>query len=141
MTVPSLAVVYCSAGTHDVQLVQINFTPNSITTYCQFAIGSLALGCSVHITRENDVAPLKMLKVMRESNTSDSGLPLSVEVTADGLESGVYTVAVYDIERNGETRTNETPAHVEMVDITEPTKPTEISVSTDPSSSPTGMSC
>ena len=104
-------------------MVEIDFTPNSITTNCQFAVGSLALGCSVYITRQdNEDTPVASLSAMRNSN--EQGLPLSVEVTAENLESGVYTVTVYDIESNGETKIEDTPAHTETVDITEPTKPT-----------------
>ena len=119
-----------TAGTHDVQAVVIDFTPNSITTNCQFATGSLALGCSVHISNETE-AEVEVHKVMRDAN--GQGLPLSVEVTVEGLESGVYTVTVYDIESDGEASTDGAPAHTQTIDISEPTtQPTTSDTSTTP---------
>ena len=108
-----------STGTHDVQLVEIDFTSTSITANCQFAVGSPALGCSVHICRDN--TPVKIVPVMRKAGDNEEGLPLSAEGMAVGLESGVYTVTVFDIESDGEIRTDGTPAHSETVDITQPT--------------------
>ena len=65
-----------------------------------------------------------MLSVMRESGANEEGLSLSAEGKAEGLESGVYTVRVYDIESNGETSSSGAPAHTETVDITQPTTST-----------------
>ena len=110
-----------TSGTHDVQLVEISFTPTSIIANCQFAVGSPALGCSVHIVSQDDDTSVMMLSVMRESGANEEGLSLSAEGKAEDLESGVYTVRVYDIESNGETSSSGTPAHTETVEITQPT--------------------
>ena len=56
-------------------------------------------------------------------NPDGQGLPLTLEVTVE-LESGVYTVRVYDIESDGQTSTDRDPAHMQTVDITQPTSPT-----------------
>ena len=114
--------------------MEIDFTPTSIIANCQFAVGSPALGCSVHIVSQDDDTSVMMLSVMRESGANEEGLSLSAEGKAEGLESGVYTVRVYDIESNGETSSSGTPAHTETVDITQPTT----SPSTTPS--PNGIS-
>ena len=115
------------AGTHDVQEVTIDFTPTSITASCQFAVGSLALGCSIHIFDQMG-AEVTVETLMRDPN--GQGLPLVVEVTVEELESGVYTVRVYDIESDGQTSNGSDPAHIQTVDITQPTTPTPTSSDT-----------
>ena len=77
-----------------------------------------------------------MLSVMRESGANEEGLSLSAEGKAEGLESGVYTVRVYDIESNGETSSSGTPAHTETVDITQPTTSTPSLVTTSSDTPP-----
>lgn len=107
----------------------INYTPTSITTNCQFAIGSPALGCLVHIFKQTALdTPIETITVMRDAN--EQGLPLNAERTVNDLESGLYTVIVYDIESDGLTNTDGEPAYIQIVDITEPTKPPSISSET-----------
>ena len=111
------------------QEVRIDFTPTSITTSCLFAVGSLALGCSIHIFDQMG-AEVIVETVMRDPD--GQGLPLVVEVTVEELESGVYTVRVYDIESDGQTSTDRDPAHIQTIDITQPTSPTPTSSDTTP---------
>ena len=112
------------AGTHDVQEVRINFTLTSITTSCRFAVGSLALGCSIHIFDQTDTEVV-VKTVIRDPD--GQGLSLIVEVTVEDLEPGKYTVRVYDIESDGQTSTGGDPAHIQAIDITQPTTPTSTS--------------
>lgn len=130
--------VYCAhdVGTHDVQAVRINFTPSSITTSCRFAVGSVALGCSVHILDQAG-AQVEVRMVMRDSGTNGEGLLGSVEVTVEGLVADVYTVSVYDIESNGQASTDGAPAHTETVNITVPTAPPPITSGTTSGTSTT----
>lgn len=102
-------------GTHDVQLVTVTYTSSSITIICQFAVGSPALGCSVHIINQTG-SEAEVRTAMRDTN--GQGLSLTVEVTVDELETAIYTVRVYDIESNGEA--NGAPAHTQMVNIAQP---------------------
>lgn len=96
----------------------VNYTPSSITVTCQFAVGSPALGCSVHVINQEG-SEVERRTPMR--GTNGQGLSLAVEVTVDGLETNVYTVRVFDIESNGEASTDGAPAHTQTVDIGQPT--------------------
>ena len=120
-----------SAGTFDVQRVTVMFTTSSITTTCHFAAGSLALGCSVSIS-DGGGAEVRVGVAMRTGNPED-GLSRTSSVTELGLDLGVYTVRVYDIESNGQAATSGPPAVEIVVNITETTpEPT-------PDASPSGM--
>ena len=99
------------------QMVTVDYTPSSITVTCHFAVGSPALGCSVHILSQ-ERSEVEVGTAMRDTN--GQGLSLTVQVTVDKLETAIYTVIVYDIESNGEASTDGAPAHTQTVDIAQP---------------------
>ena len=108
----------------------VTYTPSSITLTCYFAVGSPALGCSVHILSQ-ERSEVEVRTATRDTN--GQGLSLTVQVTVDKLETAIYTVIVYDIESNGEASTDGAPAHTQTVDIAQPTIP--------PSTTPDTTSC
>ena len=114
--------VLCTAGTHDVQGVRIDFTATTVLTTCHFAVGSQALGCSVHISDQSG-SEVRVGMAVRDDGSNEEGLPLSTAVMEEGLASGVYIVRVYDIESSGEDSSAGPPAHTQTVNTTQPTLP------------------
>ena len=84
-------------GTFNVVGVSVN-TSSPMGLVCLFNIGSLARGCLVYLT-DTDTGVAYCRVVWRSLDTSDN-MSLCTS-SKDPLSTGVYSVEVYDIERDG----------------------------------------
>ena len=84
-------------GTFDVVGVSVN-TSSPMGLVCLFNTGSLARGCLVYLTDTD--AGVKYCRVVWRS--LDTSVNMSLCPSSNGpLSTGVYSVEVYDIERDG----------------------------------------
>ena len=96
-------------GTFDVIRVFVNIS-SPMGLVCLFNTGSLARGCLVYLT-DTDTGVTYCRVVWR---SLDTPVNMSLCPTSNGpLSTGVYSVAVYDIERDG--RVSSVPALAEEV--------------------------